>query len=258
MSFGNTSSAHRSIHSVTKQHFYLTTLHFKVTIVHKCSLKTGMMRWKLISLIFMIWDQHNKEEYRKESIRRTFHIFHSFTAWNAETIVEHVFTFQDSPFDKNTLTSRKHIGSALTFSPAHSLLYKETVSQGGQTLSPHQTKPSLKSAWSVRWWAQSLDLLTNSSLLVSQETIGSFSGFVLRKSNNCCQDHLASYPSLQTYQADSEKTDLSLRCQMDLTSEFWIVFSVNVPLGHMEVRRVLGMYKGAKLGTQQTLKIFLY
>lgn len=105
---------------------------------------------------------------KNESIRRTFHIYHSFTAQNTETILEHVFTFQDCPFDKDTLTFRKHIASLLTLTLAHSLLYKEIASQGGQTLSPHQTRPSLKPGWSVRQ-DQSLDLPTNSSLLMSRE-----------------------------------------------------------------------------------------
>lgn len=75
---------------------------------------------------------------------RTFHIFHSFTALNTETILEHVFTFQDSPFDMDTAISRKHIASVLTLSLAHSLLYNEKASQGGQTLPPHQTRPGVK------------------------------------------------------------------------------------------------------------------
>lgn len=146
-----------------------------------------------------------------KSIRRIFHNFHSFTAWNIETILELVFTLQNSSFDKDTLTSRKHIAPALTLSLAHLLLYKETPSQGGQTLSPHQTRPSLKPGWSVRRSDQSQDLPTNISLLMSQEVIPNSSGFAFRKSNDCFQDHCASHPSLQIYQVQSE-IDEHLRC----------------------------------------------
>lgn len=48
-------------------------------------------------------------------------MFRSFTAQNIETILEHVFSFQDSPFDNDTLTFRKCASSILTLTLAHSL-----------------------------------------------------------------------------------------------------------------------------------------